>query len=126
MRLAINDHKTIKRIQKEFNNRFPYLKIEFFSRIHGENEGSKKKFIEDNSKTLGECRTIHHNGVMEIMPSMMVSAVENDFQTIYGLSAQVFRRSGKIWIETINTDHWTIAQHNEHGRLSTLELVNEN
>jgi hypothetical protein len=126
MRLEINGSKTIKMVQKEFGNRFPYLKIEFFSKPHGDHEGSKKKFMTDASKTLNECRSIPHNGRMELMPSMTASELEEEFQNTYGLSVQLFRRSGKVWLETINTDNWTLAQHNEQGRLSTLEEIQEN
>ncbi|QQR96487.1 MAG: hypothetical protein IPJ93_07810 [Bacteroidota bacterium] len=32
------------------------------------------------------------------------------------LYAQVFRKSGKIWLETSATDYWTLEQQNEEGK----------
>lgn len=118
MKLTINDSKKIKDIQNEFNGMFPFLKVEFFSKPHEAGGGSEKKYMSDANKTIHECRTIHHNGPLEVVPTMTVTDLEKDFQNVYGLSVQVFRKSGKVWLETTNTDYWTLAKHNEVGELS--------
>src|SRR5688572_28560712 len=109
MRLEINDSKTIESIKKEFNSLFPYLKIEFFSRPDEAGGGTEKKFMKDEHETLQECRTVHYNGPLEIVPTMTVTELERNFQKVYGLSTQVFRKSGKVWLETVQTDYWTLA-----------------
>ncbi|MEI8136499.1 MAG: hypothetical protein WCH21_04145 [Bacteroidota bacterium] len=67
------------------------------------------------SKTLGECRTIHDSGTITITPQMTVADLEQNFRDIYGLSAQVFRKSGKVWLETTVTDVWTLEEQNSQG-----------
>lgn len=115
MKVIINDKRKIFAIQEEFNALFPYLKLEFFSKPHKPGGASPKKFVKHNSKTLGECRTLHNNGKITITPEMTVSDLEQSFGDIYGLGVQVFRQSGKVWLETTVTDHWTLEEQNRQG-----------
>ena len=115
MKITINDDRKIFAIQEEFNTVFPYLKLEFFSKPHKELAGSAKKFVKDNSNTLGECRTIHNKGEIIITSNMTVADLEQRFNDVYGLSVQVFRQSGKSWLETTVTDGWTLEEQNSQG-----------
>ena len=115
MKITINDHRKIFAIQEEFNNVFPYLKLEFFSKPHKSGGESAKKFVKHHSKTLGECRTIHSNGEITISPNMTVTELEQSFGDVYGLGVQVFRQSGKVWLETTVTDGWTLEEQNRQG-----------
>lgn len=71
--------------------------------------------VKHNSKTLGECRTIHAKGHLVINAAMTVNDLEQRFSDIYGLAVQVFRKSGRVWLETTVTDGWTLAEQNEQG-----------
>ena len=115
MKIAINDHRKIFAIQEEFNTIFPYLKLEFFSKPHSPGGASPKKLVKHNSVTLGECRTVHHKGDLTIVPDMTVIDLEQNFGNVYGLGVQVFRKSGKSWLETSVTDNWTLAEQNKQG-----------
>ena len=44
---------------------------------------------------------------------MTVGDLEQRFQDVYGLSVQVFRKSGKVWLETTVTDNWTLDEQND-------------
>ncbi len=115
MKLKIDDRKTIRKIQVEFNTLFPFLKLEVFSRFPQAEGGIAKKFMMENYKTINECRTVHFDGEMEIIPEMTVEELEKSFSNIYGLSVQVFRKSGKVWLETTITDDRTLAEQNKLG-----------
>lgn len=115
MKITINDHRKIFAIQEEFNTLFPYLKLEFFSKPHKQGGATSKKFVKHNSKTLGECRTIHNTGEITIVPGMTVAELEQGFGHVYGLGVQVFRKSGKTWLETTVTDGWTLEEQNNQG-----------
>jgi hypothetical protein len=119
MKITINDNRKVFAIQEEFNLMFPYLKLEFFSKPHKAGGASPKKLLKSNSKTLGECRTIHKKGMLTITPKMTVNDLEQHFSDIYGLSAQVFRKSGKVWLETTVTDKWTLEEQNKQGEALT-------
>lgn len=115
MKITINDHRKIFAIQKEFTELFPYLKLEFFSKPHRQGGASSKELIKHPAKTLGECRTFHNAGTVSITPTMTVSNLEQNFQDVYGLSVQVFRKSGSAWLETTATDDWTLEKQNKEG-----------
>jgi hypothetical protein len=115
MQIIINDHRKIFAIQKEFNEMFPYLKLEFFGKPHKVGAPSSKKIIKHASKTIGQCRVIHNKGTLTITPSMTVTVLEQAFDDVYGLSVQVFRKSGRVWLETTATDAWTLEKQNKQG-----------
>lgn len=72
--------------------------------------------MKHGSKTLGECRTIHKKGQITITPNMTVNDLEQCFSDIFGLGVQVFRKSGKVWLETTVTDGWTLEEQNNQGK----------
>ncbi len=115
MKITINDHRKIFAIQDEFNKVFPFLKLEFFSKSHKAFGASSKKIIKKNSKCIHECRTIHNNGDVTITSNMTVNELEQNFSNMYGLNVQVFRKSGKSWLETTVTDNWTLEEQNNQG-----------
>jgi hypothetical protein len=116
MKLTINDSKTISNIQQEFNAMFPYLKLEFFKNAHAIHQGNPKKDMLNSNLALKEFRKKHNKGNLEIKESMKVSDLENAFQTLFGIPAQVFRKSAGSWIETSVTDDWTLKQQNDEGK----------
>ncbi|MFI5164055.1 MAG: hypothetical protein ACHQHP_02285 [Bacteroidia bacterium] len=116
MKILINDHRKIFAIQKEFSEMFPYLKIEFFSKPHKSGGASPKKMMKHPSKTIGQCRIIHNKGTVTITPNTVVADLEQDFSGVYGLSVQIFRKSGNVWLETTATDGWTLEAQNTQGK----------
>ena len=126
MKITINDNRKIFAIQEEFNSAFPYLKLEFFAKPHTVGGGSAKKLIRHSSKTLGECRTVHNKGHITITPQMTVAELEQRFSDADGLGVQVFRKSGKVWLETTVTDSWTLEQQNNEGESLSKMLTSRN
>ncbi len=116
MILIIDDTKKISTIQQEFNAMFPYLKLEFFKHAHAIHQGNPKKDMLNSSLTLKQFRSKHTKGKLEIKEDMKVSDLENSFQVLFGISAQVFRKSAGTWIETSVTDDWTLKQQNDEGK----------
>ncbi|MES2679481.1 MAG: hypothetical protein V4635_06325 [Bacteroidota bacterium] len=115
MKITINDNRRIFAIQETFSKNFPYLKLEFFAKGHQHAGPLTKKFIKHPGETLGECRTVHNNGAITINGAMTVTELEQRFRDVYGLGVQVFRRSGKVWLETTVTDGWTLDEQNSQG-----------
>jgi hypothetical protein len=116
MNIIINDHRKIFAIQKEFNEAYPFLKIEFFSKPHRSGGASSKKIMKQPGKTIGECRILHNKGALTIMPEMTVAELEQNINDVYGLSVQIFRKSGNAWLETTRTDNWTLQEQNNQGK----------
>lgn len=115
MKITINDQQSISDIRDSFNKLFPFLKLEFFSKRHQSGEASSLKFLIPKETMLKECRTIHYTEELFITPDMRVQELEELLWTRLGLGVQVFRKSGKVWLETILTDNWTLAEQNSEG-----------
>ncbi len=116
MEIVINDQRKINSVQADFNKIFPYLKLEFFSKAHNPGEANSKKYLTPHNKTLGECRLSTGGAeTIVITPDMTVNDLEQRFGNIYGLGVQVFRQSGRVWLETTVTDSWTLQEQNRQG-----------
>ncbi len=126
MLIKIDDNNTFDNIQKRFNSVFPYLRVEFFKKkLPFPGSGiSIKQPILLLDKTLTETRTIISEGTITICPEMTISELEKCFNEIYGLSTQVLRKSGNIWLITTVTDEWTLEEQNRQGEIITQQ-VNE-
>jgi hypothetical protein len=127
MKIYISDKKKISSVQKEFNDAFPFLRLEFFSKPPHALNGSARQFlISESNKTIGICRKVHTNKHINIVPTMSVNKLEQIFSETFGLFVQVFRQSGRVWLETTRTDDWTLAEQNKQGEeLSKYHLEKE-
>jgi hypothetical protein len=116
--MRIEDHLQLHDIQVGFNQLFPALKVEFYAIEHHAGEGSPKRAQLAASCSLAEVRNVHREGELVIVPTMTVAELEAQFAKKYGLNAQVFRKSGNLWMQTTATDAWTLAEQNRKGGAS--------
>jgi hypothetical protein len=119
--IQITDEKTIERVQQEFREQFPYLKIEFYEAEHSTGQGSPEALRVHVEKTIGEVRLKHENGHLNIRGNLKVSALEQAFHDTFGLNVQVFRKSGSLWLQTTATDDWTLREQNETAKDFSLD-----
>ena len=115
MEILINDLLTISEVQHEFAKEFPFLKLEFFDAPNKKEKALPKSKMFSHDKKLSTCRKQHINGKLKVLKDAKVSDLENELWKKFGLSAQVFRKSGNLWIETSLTDSWTLEQQNREG-----------
>ena len=116
MTIHITENRYLREVQKDFNDLFPFLKIEFFKKMHGVEKPSPAQRMFSQNLTVGDARTIKSEGDIDIDPTLTVSELEQSLWNRFGLSVQVFRKSGNLWLETTMTDKWTLGQQNDHGR----------
>jgi hypothetical protein len=116
MEIHIDDRKNLESIKSEFSARYPFLKIEFFNKAHESGLGSPKTDMITHDLSLGEVRTKHNEGDILIKGDMKVGDLELQFETLYGIHVQIFRKSGDLWLETSATDQWTLNEQNETGQ----------
>jgi hypothetical protein len=114
--LTIDASRKLSSIQEEFNTQFPYLKLEFFKHKYKVNGGSPKKDIISQDITLNQLLQNRKADDIVITPDMLVFELEQLFQNHYKISVQVFRKSGRSWLETSLTDDWTLKHQNDQGR----------
>ena len=120
--MIITDDKKLKDIQVEFSKNFPHLKIEFYARRHAPGEGSPLAAQLNAEKTVGEIRSVHSEGDLSINGLQQVRTLEQHLLEKYGLNAQVFRKSGNLWLQTSATDHWTLTEQNLKGGSSEVHF----
>jgi hypothetical protein len=124
MLIQIDDNNTFEDIQQRFSSLFPFLKLEFFKK-RAQFSGSGaiiKEPVTKLNKTLTEFRTLFKEGRITICPEMTVSELEKNFNEVYGLSTQVFRKSGNVWLVTTVTDKWTLEEQNRQGEIITQQV----
>jgi hypothetical protein len=115
MEIVVNKSKKLKTIQEEFQKNFPFLKLEFYSTSHKKSEGTFKNATLNSNLTVGEASRFSKETVVHINKKMKVSELENAFTELFGLNAQVFRKSNNTWLQTTITDNWTLEKQNQNG-----------
>lgn len=125
MNIYLNAQKTIRDVQKEFSSEFPFLRVEFFKHRHATEEGSPLKEILPSSAELIEITGVVREGMIDIGSDDQVAIVEKRFADEFGLPVQVFRKQKAVWLETTATDHLTLKEQNEMGRIASETEVKE-
>jgi hypothetical protein len=113
MKLHIDQESQIRNIQNNFNEVYPFLKIEFFKNAFTK-PSQKIEKINSGEKVKLVGRLNGHNKI-DISKQRTIAQLEEDFKALFGLHALVYRKLGKLWIETSLTDDWTLEQQNSEG-----------
>ena len=114
MKIQVKDTLTIGELKKLFNNRYPFLRLEFFRGAAGSLPSADQR-VNDDSITLGSIRKNHTEGGFEISASDTAARLEQIFHDRFGLNVQVFRRSGDSWMITTKTDSFSLERINAIG-----------
>jgi len=114
MTLQILKGRTVGELQQDFNQAYPFLKVDIFKEINGSNNPIIKQRLTRNIdlSAAGKLK----EGALELNDYMTVGQLEQMFREQFGINVQVSRKSGPVWLETTVTDKWTLRQQNEHGR----------
>jgi hypothetical protein len=115
--IKIDEPVKVSVIKKTFSDQFPYLKIEFFKKKHKLMQGSAKKDIISDDFVVSSSQK---DNAITFSENMLVSELESQFAEKLKLSAQIFRKSGRTWLETTYTDSWSLKKQNQEG----IELSN--
>jgi hypothetical protein len=127
MHLSIYGEKLITDVQRQFASVYPFLKIEFFKKGDGwKGLNPPHKQIAHNLKLKDAWARKITEGELLVDDMMTVTDLENTFKNKFGLTAQVFRRSGNIWLETSITNGWTLKRQNDHGSEITIGKKSDN
>lgn len=118
--MRITGGKTIIVTQEEFNRLFPGLKIEFYTIPHFSKSGTPEKYHIKNSVRLKEIFPDVAAKSVTVSASMTVTELEQKIQDTLRVGAQVFRKSGNVWLQTITTDNLTLEEQNQKGLDSTF------
>ncbi|MFM1932288.1 MAG: hypothetical protein RL226_1591 [Bacteroidota bacterium] len=98
---------TVGSLRGAFHAEFPRLSLRFFKNAHEKGQGSPLSDMIDDETELSHW--IDQGKELDIDQSMTVDEVEKIFEQA-GMHVQVFRKSGKLWLETTRTDDWTLER----------------
>jgi hypothetical protein len=115
MELFLSSESTIREINKEFQKRFPFLKLEFYK------QRSKTELYTYWRDKLSGHVTLKETGsklipaMIKIDPTDTVNELEQRLRNNYGLLVQVLRKSGDVWLETVQANDLTLERLNSIG-----------
>lgn len=116
MDLEIKPETKIDELKASFQKRFPQLKIEILS-------GNSRKILNSDQLDVADLSGRKVEGSLHITGLTTVVELERLFKNRYGLNAQVFRKSGKVWLQTTTTDEWTLDEQNHEALESQKDIV---
>ena len=124
MELFLSSESTIREINKEFQKKFPFLKLEFYKQPSKTEQYRywKEKF--SGQVTLKETGSKLIPAIIKINPSDTVDELEQRLRNNYGLPVQVLRKSGDIWLETLQTNDFTLEKQNSIGATQPKQRYN--
>jgi hypothetical protein len=115
MEIIIEAGKTFGKVQEEFTQTFPYLKIDLVST----NILSKELYLtkeNGDSKENGYNKVDDNNSFIILTDNITVKELVYEFKELFNLSVKVQRKSDGHWVETILTENWTLTKQNLEGK----------
>ena len=113
--LSVTGNKKIGTLQKEFNKKFPYLRLKICY-SYARQAVAKGETISgiDPDKTLASVRRADSGGDISISGNKKIKSLEKEFDTVFGLYAQVCYTSkeGSRYYTSGSNDEKTLASFN--------------
>ena len=122
MEIYISEEAIVANIQSDFQEAYPFLRLEFFQQPHEAEESCPPTQKINPETPIEDIRMMHTFGWMDISRHRTAAEIEHDFKRLMGLNVQVMRRSGDMWIQTTKTDYRTLQQLNEEGKLAQQHI----
>jgi len=116
MDITFDKSTKLSKLQSDFQQRFNFLKIEFFREKSESDSKYTANDVLPNTHSIEEVSSGMHKEPIHITGQMKVRDVENDFSEKLGLYVQIFRKSGKVWLITSSTDHLTLDQLDKEAK----------
>jgi len=120
MLIELKPDMMLKDLKKQFHNYYPQLKIEFFNQSTSADEHNSKDQMLENDILISSL-TGDREGTIEFSGEMSVRQFETLFSETFQLNVQVFRKSGIVYLETTNTDDWTLDQEHKEALSSMMK-----
>lgn len=88
--ISVNGNKKIETLRKEFNKKFPYLRLGIYY-SYARQQVAKGESITsiEGSKTLASVRRADSGGTISISGNKKIKSLEKEFDTVFGLYCQV-------------------------------------
>ncbi len=108
--LKIKKEIELSKIKEWFSTSFPNLKIEVFKEKHKDFKGNEAASLikEDNIVVSLKDQTTESS--FSLFEDYSTALVEHMFLAKLNINAQVYRKSGRVWLQTTTTDNWTLKE----------------
>ncbi|MCQ2235175.1 MAG: hypothetical protein MJZ24_10615 [Paludibacteraceae bacterium] len=114
--ISVSGNKKVSTLMKEFNEKFPYIRLGIFP-ISAKKTVASGGTIHgvDPDQTIAKVRSKVAPGDITITGSKLVSTIEKEFETIFGLYAQVCYTTaeGKRYYTSGSSDKMTLSAFNK-------------
>ncbi len=114
--LSVTGNKKIGTLMKEFNKHFPYLRLKICY-SYARQAVAKGESISgiDVEKTLASVRRADSGGDISISGNKKIKSLEKEFDTVYGLYAQVCytEKDGSRYYTSGSADEMTLSAFNK-------------
>ncbi len=119
--MKISSETKVKDVFNQFNQVFPFLRLEFYKSAHEDSEGSKIEDQVSHDTLIKDLNPDINETIFEIDSQMSVADFEKMMRQNFGLNVQVFRKSASIWLQTTATDAWSLEKQNGKGERSIVD-----
>jgi hypothetical protein len=113
--ISVSGNKKIATLQKEFNKKFPYIRLGIYYSYAREQVAKGETITQiDGDKTLASVRRADSGGDISISGNKKIKSLEKEFDTVFGLYAQVCytNAEGSRYYTSGSKDEMTLAAFN--------------
>ena len=114
--ISVTGNKKIITLQKEFNKKFPYLRLAIcFSYMRDAVRKGETITQIDGDRTLASVRRADSGGDISISGNKKIKSLENEFDKVFGLYVQVCytESDGHRYYTSGSSDEMTLSAFNE-------------
>ena len=115
MELILQSSDTVNSLKAAFHEQYSNLRLQFFKHEHNVGEGSPRKELIPGETLLTELSERAHDTRISCDSGISIGEFEQLIHDALGLNVQVFRRSGSLWLQTLNSDGWSLEEANERA-----------
>lgn len=113
--LSVTGNKKIETLKKEFNKKFPYLRLGIFYSYAREQVAKGERITPiPGDKTLASVRRADSGGDISISGNKKIKSLEKEFDTVFGLYCQICytESDGSRYYTSGSKDEMTLASFN--------------
>ena len=114
--LSVTGNKKIITLQKEFNKKFPYLRLGIFYSYARQQVAKGESITQiDGDKTLASVRRADSGGGISISGNKRIGSLEKEFDTVFGLYCQICYTDadGRRYYTSGSNDTKTLSSFNK-------------
>lgn len=115
--LTVTGNKKIETLRKEFNRKFPYLRLGIYYSYARQQVAKGERITPiDGAKTLASVRRADSGGTISISGNKKIKSLEKEFDTVFGLYCQVCytESTGNRYYTSGSSDEMTLSAFNEY------------